>query len=69
MAMGHNYVDPAYGVLMGVNYLLQTGMAIPSEMSAIAVMLQYWDHDAKHVALYIAIFLVLCVGINIVGVR
>ncbi|WVR06753.1 hypothetical protein IAU60_003788 [Kwoniella sp. DSM 27419] len=69
MAMGHNYVDPAYGVLMGVNYILQTGMAIPSEMSAIAVMLQYWDKNESHVAIYIAVFLVLCIGINILGVK
>ena len=44
-------------------------MAIPSETSAIAVMISYWDSDSTHVAIYIAVFLVVCVAINAIGVR
>lgn len=69
VAMGNKYVDPAFGFMMGINYILQTGMAIPSEMSAIGVMIGYWDSNTSHVAIYIAVFLVLCIIINVVGVR
>lgn len=67
--MGERYVDPAFGFMMGINYILQCGMAIPSEMSAIAVMIGYWDDNSSHVAIYIAAFLVVCIIINVVGVR
>nr|XP_018262615.1 uncharacterized protein I303_05632 [Kwoniella dejecticola CBS 10117]OBR84773.1 hypothetical protein I303_05632 [Kwoniella dejecticola CBS 10117] len=67
--MGNKYVDPAMGFMMGINYILQVGLAIPAEMSAIAVMIGYWDTNTAHVPIYIAVFLVVCIAINIVGVR
>ncbi|WWC88923.1 uncharacterized protein L201_003838 [Kwoniella dendrophila CBS 6074] len=66
---GNKYVDPAMGFMMGVNYILQVGLAIPAEMSAIAVMIGFWDDNTAHVPIYIAVFLVVCVAINVVGVR
>jgi amino acid transporter len=63
------YVDPAMGFMMGINYILQVGMAIPSEMTAIAVMIGYWDSNTSHVPIYIAVFLATCIVINVVGVK
>lgn len=57
------------GFMMGINYILQVGLAIPAEMSAIAVMISYWDPNASHAGIYIAVFLVFCMCVNIVGVR
>jgi amino acid transporter len=67
--MGTLYVSPQWGFMMGINYCLQTGMAIPSEISAIAVMISFWDSSTSHAAIYIAVFLVLAIGTNVIGVR
>ena len=67
--MGNTYIDPSAGFAMGINYILQTGLAIPSEGSAIASLATYWDDNSNHAAIYIAAFLVLCIAINIVGVK
>lgn len=67
--MGTKYVSPHFGFMMGINYILQTGMAIPSELSAIAVMLSFWDENATRAGIYIAVFLVVAIGVNVIGVR
>jgi amino acid transporter len=67
--MGTKYVSPHWGFMMGINYILQTGMAIPSELSAIAVMLTYWDNNNNHAGIYLAVFLVVAIATNFVGVR
>jgi len=67
--MGTKYVSPHWGFMMGINYILQTGMAVPSELSAIAVMINYWDESSKHAGIYIAAFLVVAIITNFVGVR
>lgn len=67
--MGTKYVDPAMGFMMGINSILQYGFAIPSELSAIAVMISFWDPVTSHAGAYIAAFLVVAVGTNVVGVK
>ena len=67
--MGYNYISPAFSFAMAINYILQTGLAIPSEISAIAVMISYWDSATSHVPAYIAAFLILSIITNVVGVK
>lgn len=67
--MGNKYVSPEAGFTMGINYILQTGLAIPTEIAAAAVMISYWDHDSTHLSAYMAVFLVATIIINLVGVK
>lgn len=67
--MGNKYLSPEMGFAMGINYILQTGFAVPTEITAIAVMIGYWDPDTSHIPVYIAVFLLLSIGINLVGVK
>lgn len=67
--MGSKYLSPEAGFAMGINYILQTGFAVPTEITAAAVMISYWDPVTTHVAAYIASFLVLSIGINLLGVK
>ncbi|KAJ6785900.1 hypothetical protein PWT90_05541 [Aphanocladium album] len=67
--MGNKYVSPEAGFTMGINYILQTGLAIPTEIAAAAVMISYWDADQSHLPAYMAAFLVLTILINLVGVK
>ncbi|TXT13412.1 hypothetical protein VHUM_00779 [Vanrija humicola] len=67
--MGTRYVDPAFGFMMGINYILQTGLTFPGELSAIAILISYWDDNAKHAGAYITAFLIATLLMNIVGVK
>ncbi|KAK5995396.1 putative amino-acid permease [Cladobotryum mycophilum] len=67
--MGNKYISPEAGFAMGINYILQTGITIPAEITATAVMISYWDHVQTHVSAYIATFLALSIGINMLGVK
>lgn len=67
--MGTKYISPEAGFAMGINYILQTGFAVPTEITAAAVMISYWDPVTTHVSAYIASFLVLSIGINLLGVK
>jgi amino acid transporter len=40
--MGNKCISPEVGFAMGINSILQYGLAIPSEISAIGVMIGYW---------------------------
>lgn len=67
--MGNKYISPEAGFAMGINYILQTGLAIPTEIAAISIMITYWDHLETHTPAYIAAFLVIAIAINLVGVK
>jgi amino acid transporter len=67
--MGNKYISPEAGFVMGINYILQTGLAIPSEITAAAVMISFWDPASSHVPAYLAAFLVVAIAINLVGVK
>lgn len=67
--MGNKYISPEAGFAMGINYILQTGLAIPTEITAAAVMISFWDDISTHVSAYIAAFLVVTIAINLTGVR
>lgn len=45
--MGAMYVSPSFGFMMGFTYALKVGLSVPSEMSAIAVLIGFWDTNTK----------------------
>ncbi|WOO80864.1 putative amino-acid permease [Vanrija pseudolonga] len=67
--MGNRYIDPAYGAMMGLNYIFQVGIGVPAELSALASLVGFWDKSSKHAAAYITAFLLFALFSNVVGVR
>jgi amino acid transporter len=55
---------------MGWNYCMQWLTVLPLEIIAASITIKFWEEDPnfKH-ATYVAIFLVLVVGINMFGVK
>ncbi|KAJ4386144.1 hypothetical protein N0V93_009037 [Gnomoniopsis smithogilvyi] len=67
--MGNRYVSPEMGFAMGINYVLLTGFTVPTEITAIGLMIGFWDESSTHLAIYIAVFLVVCIATNFLGVK
>ncbi|KAJ5226064.1 amino acid permease [Penicillium chermesinum] len=67
---GAAYVDPALGFALGYCYWFKYLMNVPSQLVGCALVLQYWV-PKEHVnpGVWIAIFLVVIVTINLFGVR
>ncbi|KZP02439.1 amino acid permease [Athelia psychrophila] len=62
------WVDPALGFALGYNYWYSYAITLPTEITAAAIVISYWDKDTNPGA-WIAIFLVVIVAINFAGVR
>ncbi|KAK0520664.1 hypothetical protein OC842_007026 [Tilletia horrida] len=61
---------PAWGFAMGWNYWLQWLIVLPFELTVATIVIQYWDVDQKiSPGIWIALFLVLIIIINLFGVR
>lgn len=67
--MGSNYCDPSVGYCMAVSCMLQSCIAIPTEVSAVGLLAGYWDKEHSHLAAYIAAAIVLVGFVNLIGVR
>ena len=67
-AYSTRFLDPAWGFAMGWNYAMQWLVALPLEIVAAALTVKYWGSSASPAA-WVAIFLVLIVGINLFGVK
>lgn len=64
------FIHPAWGFAMGWNYVLQWIVTLPLELTAASIVIQYWDTEQKvNPAVWITIFLVITVVINLFGVR
>ncbi|WFD29822.1 hypothetical protein MSPP1_000835 [Malassezia sp. CBS 17886] len=76
------FIDPSWGFAMGWNYWLQWIVALPLEATAATIIIQYWDKGvtdeqgmlipgslAVPEGVWIAIFLVIMIAINLFGVR
>ncbi|EPS39894.1 hypothetical protein H072_6238 [Dactylellina haptotyla CBS 200.50] len=65
------FIDPDWGFAMGISYALMTLIVLPFELIASSITLQFWADSDKlpHQAIFIAIFLVIVVIINLFGVR
>lgn len=67
-AYSTRFIDPAWGFAMGWNYALQWLIALPLEIVAAAITVDYWDSPISPAA-WVALFWVLIVSINLFGVR
>ncbi|KAK9453436.1 amino acid permease-domain-containing protein [Dipodascopsis uninucleata] len=62
------FIDPAWGFAMGWNYALQWLVVFPLELVAASMTLQYW-HSTVPKTVWVTIFWVVVVFINLFGVR
>ncbi|OJJ54492.1 hypothetical protein ASPSYDRAFT_160179 [Aspergillus sydowii CBS 593.65] len=64
------FVDPAFGFAIGINFWFAWVMIIPAEITAAVSVLQFWGQtNALPLAAYITIFLVVMAFANIFHVR
>ncbi|KAJ5651403.1 Amino acid/polyamine transporter I [Penicillium longicatenatum] len=64
------YVDPAFGFAVGINFWFAWVMIIPAEITAAVSVLKFWPAtDALPLAVYITIFLVVIALANLFHVR
>lgn len=61
------FIDPSWGFAMGYNYFLQWAVVLPLEIIVAGLTVDYWKVDVS-VAVWVTIFIVLIVVINIFGV-
>ncbi|CAL3963344.1 unnamed protein product [Diplocarpon coronariae] len=67
-AYATRFIDPAWGFAMGWNYAIQWAFAMPLEVMAAEVTLEYWEKDFPQWAA-ITIILLLIVAINVSGIK
>lgn len=64
----NDYLDPSFGFAIGYNYWYAFAMLIPSEVTAAALVIQYWNQTIN-VAVWITIFLVVIIALNMTSVK
>jgi len=62
------WLDPALGFALGYNYWYSYAITLPTEITAAAIVISYWDATTTPAA-WITIFLFVIVLINFCGVR
>ncbi|CAE6413013.1 unnamed protein product [Rhizoctonia solani] len=62
------FIDPAVGFALGVNYWYCWGIALPVELTAAAIVIQYWN-TTINISAWVTIQYVLILIINFMGVR
>ncbi|ROW17193.1 hypothetical protein VPNG_01345 [Cytospora leucostoma] len=60
------FIDPSWGFAMGWNYVFQWSIVLPLELTVCGLTIQYWNPNIS-VAVWITVFLVLIVIVNIFG--
>lgn len=66
--MATRFVHPSLGFSMGWTYFYSAVMLVCTEYSAVATVMQYWNTSVNP-AVWIAMAMVVCFFLNIVGVR
>lgn len=61
------FIDPSWGFAMGWNYVFQWAIVLPLELVVAGLTVGYWNPDIN-VAVWITLFLVTIVIINVFGV-
>ena len=61
------FVDPAWGFAMGYNYVFQWAIVLPLELVVAGFTIEYWEVNVS-VAVWISVFLVAIIVINVFGV-
>ncbi|KAH8714573.1 amino acid permease/ SLC12A domain-containing protein [Ilyonectria robusta] len=67
-AFSTRFLDPSWGFAMGWNYCLQWLFVLPLEIIAAAYTISYWNENISK-ALFVAIFLLAIIIINLFGVK
>lgn len=62
------FVDPSWGFAVGWDYAIGWLTVLPFELTAASITISFWREDI-HVSVWITIFLVFLVGVQIFGVR
>ncbi|KAG0145568.1 hypothetical protein CROQUDRAFT_564078 [Cronartium quercuum f. sp. fusiforme G11] len=62
------FVDPALGFAVGWNYWYSMTIAVPSEIIAAAIVVNYWHVPVKTVV-WLVVFIITCCALNFFGVR
>ncbi|PWN52633.1 hypothetical protein IE53DRAFT_384890 [Violaceomyces palustris] len=68
ITLAKRFVNPSLAFTMGWNYWYNWVVVLPAELSAAAVLISFWD-DKTSPAVWISVCLVVCVAINMLGVR
>lgn len=64
------FVDPALGSSLAWMYWFSYGITLPTEISASALVVSYWDpNQTINPAVWISIIMVICVAVNLFPVR
>lgn len=67
-AYSTRFLDPAWGFTMGWNYAMQWLVILPLEIVAASITVDYWPSGISP-AVWVTIFLILIICINLCGVR
>ncbi|KAI0032175.1 amino acid permease [Vararia minispora EC-137] len=65
--LAERFVDPAFSFTMGWNYWYNWVIVLPAELSAAAVLINFWDKNTSLNPAWVAICLVVVVTINFLG--
>ncbi|KAK8927043.1 Amino-acid permease inda1 [Metarhizium anisopliae] len=60
------FIDPSFGFAVGWSYLFLWLVVLPLELTVCGLVIEYWD-DKTSVAVWITIFLVAVIAINVFG--
>ncbi|KAN0094548.1 Amino acid permease/ SLC12A domain containing protein [Tylopilus felleus] len=63
------WLDPAISFALGWNYFYYVGIATPLEITACSALIAFWDTDSGHTPIYITVFILALLLINLFGVR
>ncbi|PGG99850.1 hypothetical protein AJ79_08402 [Helicocarpus griseus UAMH5409] len=61
------FIDPSWGFAMGWNYVFQWAIVLPLELTVAAMTIDYWEVNLN-IGVWITVFLVAIILINIFGV-
>lgn len=61
------FIDPSWGFAMGWNYVFQWAIVLPLELTVAAITIDFWEVNVS-VGVWITVFLVAIIIINIFGV-
>lgn len=64
--LAERFVDPAFSFTMGWNYWYNWTLVLPAEISAAAVLVNYWNKDVNDAA-WITICILVVISINMCG--
>jgi yeast amino acid transporter len=67
IALAERFVDPAFSFAMGWNYWYNWVIILPAELSAAAVLIDFWNRDTTKNPAWITICLVVVIAINMCG--